>query len=183
MIIRWALGLLTLPILLGLPGAVAVRALFGPAGPLRSDGPTRVFLAVAASVLLTGWLGFTLAEMGGSPSGWSPCWRWPAACWCCASSRAIGRPCGHAPRLAGRTGWALAVGGAPAAAPRGDRRRARPGRNPGARGLLVLGAAPLRPARRNDPRCARLRRLRQCRRGPGTDRGHRAARSADARVA
>jgi len=58
-------GLLTLPILLWLPGAALLRGLFGPRGPLRTDGPAWTFLALAISVLLTGWLGFVLAEMGG----------------------------------------------------------------------------------------------------------------------
>ncbi|MDQ2807105.1 MAG: hypothetical protein M3Z04_09385, partial [Chloroflexota bacterium] len=58
------MGLLTLPILLWLPGAALLRGLFGPRGPLRTDGPAWTFLAVAISVLLTGWLGFVLAEIG-----------------------------------------------------------------------------------------------------------------------
>ncbi len=56
--------MLTLPILLWLPGAALLRGLFGPHGPLRTDGPAWTFLAVAISVLLTGWLGFTLAQLG-----------------------------------------------------------------------------------------------------------------------
>lgn len=53
-----------MPVLFWLPGAVALRAVFGTEGPRRTDGPAWNFLAVAISVLLTGWLGFTLAEIG-----------------------------------------------------------------------------------------------------------------------
>ncbi|HMA37634.1 MAG TPA: hypothetical protein VKY74_24485 [Chloroflexia bacterium] len=41
-----------------------MRTLFGTRGPERTDGPAWAFLAVAISVLLTGWLGFLLAELG-----------------------------------------------------------------------------------------------------------------------
>ena len=43
---------------------MTLRALFGTAGPVRTDGPAWTFLAVAVSVLITGSLGFALAEMG-----------------------------------------------------------------------------------------------------------------------
>jgi len=63
-VISWIVGLLCLPLLLWLPGAVLLRALFGPTGPARTDGAGWAFLAIAGSVLWTGWLGFTLAEIG-----------------------------------------------------------------------------------------------------------------------
>jgi hypothetical protein len=50
--------------LIWLPGAVTLRMVFGTAGPVRTDGPAWTFLAVAVSVLITGSLGFALAEMG-----------------------------------------------------------------------------------------------------------------------
>ncbi len=62
--ISWIVGLICLPLLLWLPGAVLLRALFGPTGPARTDGAGWAFLAIAGSVLWTGWLGFTLAEIG-----------------------------------------------------------------------------------------------------------------------
>jgi hypothetical protein len=43
---------------------VLLRGVFGAGGVLRTDGPAWTFMAVAISVLLTGGLGFILAEFG-----------------------------------------------------------------------------------------------------------------------
>src|SRR3954447_21792624 len=62
--LQFIIGLITLFLLIWLPGAVITRYLFGTAGPPTTEKRERVFLAVITSVLLTGWLGFTLAEIG-----------------------------------------------------------------------------------------------------------------------
>jgi hypothetical protein len=55
---------LLLPVLLVVPGAVMLRTLFPDGRPPGTDSAERVFLAVLSSVLLTGLLGFLLAELG-----------------------------------------------------------------------------------------------------------------------
>lgn len=47
-----------------LPGAALLRALFPDGGPPGSDSAERVFLAIISSVMLSGLLGFVLAEFG-----------------------------------------------------------------------------------------------------------------------
>ncbi len=58
------LGLVLLPVLLVVPGAVILRTLFPDGRPPGTDSAERVFLAVLSSGLLTGLLGFLLAELG-----------------------------------------------------------------------------------------------------------------------
>ena len=87
--------------LLVLPGAALLRTLFPDGGPPGSDSAERVFLAVISSVLLTGLLGFLLAEVGWF-SVWliaalnlaiiAGLWRWSGGDWS-ARARAPGSGC------------------------------------------------------------------------------------------
>ena len=167
-LIRWALGLLTLPILIWLPGAVCCGRCSAPPGRVRTDGPAWTFLAVAISVLLTGVLGFTLAEIG-----WFSAWlialleagRLPGArCASMAGDWAAVLPRRRARWLRdlGDTLWTGAAhrrAGASCACARTP--ATCDWRTSILAGLLLVGGGAVRAPRRDDPRRARLRRLHQ----------------------